>query len=69
MDRVTLLQLEEAYSETLIPVLEDDKIVAYPIYEPLKVTNVYLFSDAATPLIPLEEGDYEVNGDKIYFNS
>lgn len=69
MDRIILMQLEEAYSETLLPVLEDDEIVAYPIYEPLLITNAYLLASASSPLIPLTTNDYTVEGNKIKFEA
>ena len=68
MDSIILTQLEEAYSETLLPILEDDEIVAYPIYEPLLITNAYMLASASSPLIPLTANDYTVEGNKIKFN-
>ena len=68
MDRIILTQLEEWFSETLHPVLFDDKLVAYPIYEPLEITNAFLFASDSSPLIPLTPEYYSVVGNKIVFS-
>ncbi|MBR2265684.1 MAG: hypothetical protein IJ882_03270 [Paludibacteraceae bacterium] len=67
MDRIILTQLEEWFSETLRPVLWDNEFVAYPIYEPLEISNVFLFASDTAPLIPLSEDMYTVQGNKIVF--
>lgn len=69
MDKIILTQLEEFYTETLIPFRKDEKIIAYPLYEPLKVTNVYMFIDENEALKPLTGEDYTVNGNVIEFNA
>ena len=69
MDRIILTQLTEYYSETLNPFQnENDEIIVYPIYEPLQVTNVYLFSSDSEPLVPLSPDQYEIDGNKIKFD-
>ncbi len=67
MDRIILTQLEEWFSETLRPVLWDNEFVAYPIYEPLEISNIFLFASDTAPLIPLSEDMYTVQGNKIVF--
>lgn len=67
MDRIILTQLEEWFSETLRPVLWDNEFVAYPIYEPLEISNIFLFASDTAPLIPLPENMYTVQGNKIVF--
>lgn len=69
MDRIILTQLEEFYSEILRPVLFDGKLVAYPVYEPLKIFNMMLFIDDTTKLMPIEEDMYSVNGGAITFDN
>lgn len=68
MDRIILTQLEESYSEVLIPVMQGQDIVAYPIYEPLKITNAYMLVSDKVKLEPLTPEDYSVDGNKIVFN-
>ena len=67
MDRIILTQLEEWFSETLHPILWGSDLVAYPIYEPLEISNIFLFSSDTAPLIPLPEDMYTVQGNKIVF--
>lgn len=68
MDRIILTQLEEWFSETLHPVLFDGQLIAYPIYEPLEITNMFLFASDAVPLVPLSADMYSVVGNKIVFS-
>ena len=68
MDRIILTQLEEWFSETLHPVLFDGQLIAYPIYEPLEISNAFLFASDSSPLIPLTPDYYSVVGNKIVFN-
>lgn len=68
MDRIILTQLEEWFSETLHPVLFDGQLIAYPIYEPLEITNVFLFASDVAPLVPLSADMYSVVGNKIVFS-
>ena len=68
MDRIILTQLEEWFSETLHPVLFDGQLIAYPIYEPLEITNMFLFASDTVPLVPLSADMYSVVGNKIVFS-
>lgn len=69
MDRIILTQLEEYYSEVMTTLIDDDdELITYPVYEPLTVTNIYLFSSPNEKLIPLVEGEYTVDGNKIVFD-
>lgn len=68
MDRIILTQLEEWYSETLNPVSHKDELIAYPVYEPLEVSNVFLFESEDKPLVPLTEDDYEIRGNCVVFS-
>lgn len=68
MDRIILTQLEEWFSETLHPVLFDGQLIAYPIYEPLEISNAFLFASDSSPLIPLTPDYYSVVGNKIVFS-
>ena len=68
MDRIILTQLEEFFTEILRPILYQGEIIAYPIYEPLKITNMFLFASDNEKLIPLDESMYKVEGNKIIFD-
>ena len=68
MDRIVLYQLEEYFSEILRPIYYSGEIVAYPIYEPLKITNMYLFVSDAEKLVPITPDMYVVDGNKITFD-
>lgn len=67
MDRIILTQLEEWFSETLFPQPYEKELVAYPIYEPLQITDMYLFASDSKPLIPLDKSCYRVEGNRIIF--
>ncbi len=68
MDRIILTQLEAYYSEVLNPIYFQEKIIAYPVYEPLFVTNMYLFSSDDSKLIPIDEKDFTIVGNRIEFS-
>lgn len=68
MDRIILLQTEESYSEILNPITFDSELLAYPIYEPLEITNIYLFGNDQSKLIPLTTSQYTVDKNKIIFD-
>lgn len=68
MDRIILTQLEEYFSEIIRPTLYDDSIIAYPIYEPLVITNMYLFASDTEKLVPVDSSMYTVIGNRIEFN-
>lgn len=68
MDRIILTQLEGYYSEILNPVLFGGELIAYPVYEPLFVTNIFLFVGDYTKLEPIPEEMYKVDKNKIVFD-
>lgn len=68
MDRVILTQLEEFFSEIIRPIFFQDEIIAYPVYEPLKVTDIFLFASDSEKLISLKEDEYLIDGNKIVFD-
>ena len=68
MDRIILLQLESYYSEIIRPRFFRDEIIAYPVYEPLFITNMYLFASDNEKLIPISEDQYKLEGNKITFD-
>lgn len=69
MDRVILLDLMAYYTEILNPIEYEGELVAYPVYEPLDVTNIYLYAGDDKKLIPLTTNEYEIQGNKIVFNN
>ena len=68
MDRIIFDELLAWYSEILRPTEIDDELVAYPIYEPLDVSNIYLFISDSEKLRPLKKEEYEIIGNKIIFD-
>ena len=68
MDRIILFQLEEFYSEIIRPIFFENKLIAYPVYEPIEVTNMYLFSEDNEPLVSLTKDDYIIDKNRIEFD-
>lgn len=68
MDKIILDDLLAWYSEILRPIQYEDELVAYPIYEPLQVSNIYLYAGDAVKLIPLTEDKYKIEGNRIVFD-
>lgn len=67
MDRIILTDLEEYFSEIIRPIMYRD-LVAYPVYEPLKIQRIYLFVADDKPLYPIPENLYQVDGNRIVFD-
>lgn len=67
MDRIILLELIAYYTEVLRPAYWGEELVAYPIYEPLEISNAYLFVGDSVKLHPLTSADYKIKGNKIVF--
>lgn len=68
MDRIILLQLEEFYSEILRPEVYEGELLAYPVYEPLEISNIFLFIGDYTKLEPISNEMYAVDKNKIVFD-
>ena len=68
MDRIILTQLEGYYSEILNPVLFGGELIVYPVYEPLFVTNIFLFVGDYSKLEPIPEEMYKIDKNKIVFD-
>lgn len=68
MDRVILTQNEAHYSEVLRPFYYSGEIIAYPIYEPLVIDNIFLFCSDTEKLLPLSDDKYTISGNKIIFS-
>lgn len=69
MDKVILLDLVAYYTEVLRPMIYNDKLAAYPIYEPLSITNIYLYIGDNTKLEPIPEELYQIEGNRIVFDN
>lgn len=69
MDRIILTQLEAYYSEVLKPFFYKNELIAYPVYEPLEITDIFLYAGDTTKLIPVPDNLYKVDGNKIVFDS
>ena len=68
MDRVMLLDLTAWYTELLNPIEYEDELIAYPVYEPLEISNIYLYGGDNVKLIPLTPSQYNISGNKIIFD-
>lgn len=68
MDRVILMELEAYYSEILRPNMFEGELIAYPVYEPLEVTEIYLFTSDDQKLFPIPAEMYSISGNKIVFD-
>lgn len=68
MDRIILLQLQEFYSEILRPELYEGELLAYPVYEPLEISNMFLFLGDYTKLEHIPSEMYVVDKNKIVFD-
>lgn len=68
MDRVILLQLQEFYSEIIRPQMFEGELLAYPVYEPIDITNIFLYVGDYTKLQPISHELYTVDKNKIVFS-
>jgi len=68
MDRIILLELEAYYSEIIRPIMFESEIIAYPIYEPISITNMFLFISETQVLMPVPPEMYVVDKNKIVFD-
>lgn len=69
MDRIILLPLISYYYEVVRPIEFDNELVAYPIYEPIEISQIYLFVESITKLMPLTKDQYTINGNKVTFSN
>lgn len=69
MDRIILTQLEEYYSEILRPIVFDNELIAYPVYEPLEISKMLLFVDDTEKLMPIDDSMYTVDKNLIRFST
>lgn len=69
MDRIILLELEAYYSEIIRPVTYKNQLIAYPIYEPIDITDIFLFVADNEKLTVLTKDQYQIEGNKIIFDS
>lgn len=69
MDRIILLDLIAWYSEILRPNLIEGELIAYPIYEPLEITNMYLYIGDNIKLEPIPSELYQIEGNRIKFDN
>lgn len=68
MDKIIFLELVAYYTEVLRPVMYEDELVAYPIYEPIEITNAYVFVGDTVKLLPLNESMYKIEGNRVVFD-
>lgn len=68
MDRIILLPLTANYYEVLRPTVFNDELLAYPIYEPIEISNIFLFKNQKEKLIPLTKEQYQIIDNKIVFD-
>lgn len=68
MDKIIFLELVAYYTEVLRPVMYEGELVAYPIYEPIEITNAYVFVGDTVKLLPLNESMYKIEGNRVAFD-
>jgi hypothetical protein len=68
MDKIILTELLAWFTEILRPIYIDDELTAYPVYEPLEVSNMYLFIDDTSKLKPISNDLYRIEGNRIVFD-
>ena len=68
MDRVVLLDLEGYFSEILRPTIYRNELFAYPVYEPLEVTDIFLHVADGEPLRPLTTAEFRLDKNRVVFN-
>lgn len=68
MDRVILMDLVAWYSEILNITEYENQLIAYPVYEPISVSNIYLYAGDNVKLVPLTSNQYEIDGNKMIFS-
>lgn len=68
MDKIIFLELVAYYTEVLRPVMYEGELVAYPIYEPIEITNAYVFVGDTVKLLPLNENMYKIEGNRVAFD-
>lgn len=67
MDRIILLPLIAYYQEVIRPISYEDELIAYPIYEPIDITNIFLFKEGGVKLVNLTPDQYSIEDNKIIF--
>lgn len=68
MDKIKVLDLEAYYQQVLRPVVQKNKAVAFPVYEPLEIMAIFEFKDKDSKLIPLKKEDWLIDGNRIIFS-
>lgn len=68
MDKIIFLELVAYYTEVLRPVMYEGELVAYPIYEPIEITNAYVFVGDTVKLLPLNESMYKIKENRVVFD-
>lgn len=69
MDRIILLQLEAYHTELLRPILHNGRLIAYPVYEPIEISNIYLLKSEHEKLLPLSKDKYTIEGNGVVFDA
>jgi len=69
MDRIVLREVEGYFNEVIRVRDYDSRKVGFSIYDILEIESIYLFDGDKSPLIPVPETDYVVDGVKIIFDS
>lgn len=68
MDKIILTQLEAYFSEILRPILYEGELLVYPVYEPLYITDIFLFVGDFMNLQPVPKEMYKVDKNKLVFD-
>jgi hypothetical protein len=65
MDRIILREVEGFFSEVVLVRNFNEEKVVFPLYEPLEIESLFLFVGDKSPLKPIYEKDYKIDGYKI----
>ncbi len=69
MDRITVLQGETVFSETVHPVFEEGQLFSFTAYDIVKLEFAFMFKNSQSKLILLQEGtDFTLVDNKILLN-
>ncbi len=68
MDRIMLTELEAYYTEIVRPQMYEGTLLAYPVYEPIEITDAFLYVSDTQKLRPLTKDQYNVVGNRIEFD-
>lgn len=69
MDRITLIDSEIIFKQTIYPFLLDEEVIVYTNYDIHEILDIFLFVNETSKLRKLSSSEYSFEGNKILFNS